>query len=75
MIKVPTLFRYTSNKAVPWNYTNQIIAQESQVIWVSLEKKQDAPVNDIVGTSEMTHSGQCYALDFSRVKEGEKHVE
>ena len=26
MIKVPALFRYTSDKAIPWNYTNQVIS-------------------------------------------------
>ena len=39
VIKVPTPFRYTSDKAVPWNYTNQVISQEPQAIRVSLEEK------------------------------------
>ena len=30
VIKVPTPFQYTSDKAVPWNYTNQVISQEPQ---------------------------------------------
>ena len=75
VIKVSTPFRYTSDKAVPWNYTNQIISQESQVVWVSLEKKQDPFVNDIVGTGGIACNGRCYALDFSGVKEGEEHAE
>ena len=28
VIKVPTPFRYTSDKAVPWKYTNQVVSQE-----------------------------------------------
>ena len=30
VVKVPALFRYTSDKAVPWNYTSQEVVQESQ---------------------------------------------
>ena len=30
MIKVPTLFRYTNDKAVPWNSTSQVVVQEPQ---------------------------------------------
>ena len=28
VIKIPTPFRYTSDKAVPWNYMNQVVLQE-----------------------------------------------
>ena len=30
MIKVPTFFRYSSDKVVLWNYTNQVTSQEPQ---------------------------------------------
>ena len=30
VVKVPAPFRYTSDKAVPWNYSSQAIMQESQ---------------------------------------------
>ena len=30
VVKVPALFHYTSNKAVPWNYTTQAVTQEPQ---------------------------------------------
>ena len=75
MIKVPTLFHYASNKAVPWNYTNQVILQEPQAIQVSLEMKQDPSVNDIVGSSGLTRSGQCYVPGLSRVKEEGERIE
>ena len=29
VVKVPALFRYTRDKAVPWNYTSQAVVQES----------------------------------------------
>ena len=57
VIKVPALFRYTSDKAVPWNYTNQVISQEPQAVRVSPEIKQEPSVNDIVGTGRLTYSG------------------
>ena len=60
--KVPAPFRYTSDKAVPWNYTNHVVLQEPQAIRVSSEIKQDLSVNDIVGTGGMTRSGQYYPL-------------
>ena len=28
VVKVPTPFRYTSDRMVPWNYTNQVVIQE-----------------------------------------------
>ena len=37
VVKVPILFRYTSDKAVPWNYTSQAVVQESQAV---VEKNQ-----------------------------------
>ena len=45
VIKVSTPFRYTSDKAVPWNYMNRVVSQEPQAIQVSLEKKQEPSVN------------------------------
>ena len=56
VIKVPASFRYTNDKAVPWNYTNQVISQEPQAVRVSLETKQEPSVNDIVGTGGLTRS-------------------
>ena len=69
VIKVPTPFRYISDKVVSWNYANQIVSQESQAVRVSPKKKQDPSVNDIVRTGRMTCSGRCYASDFSGEKE------
>ena len=40
VIKVPALFRYSSDNAVSWNYTNQVTSQEPQAIRVSPEIKQ-----------------------------------
>ena len=57
MIKVPTPFRYTSDKTVPWNYANQVVSQEPQAVRVSPEMKQEPSVNDIVGTGRLTRSG------------------
>ena len=75
VIIVPAPFRYTSDKAVLWNYTNQVISQEPQAVQVSLETKQEPLVNDIVGTGRLIHSGQCYAPSLSRVKEGKEGTE
>ena len=72
VIKVPTPFRYTSDKAVPWNYTNQVVSQESQAVRVNPETKQKPSVNDIVGTRGLTRSGRCYASGLSGVKGGEE---
>ena len=71
VIKVPAPLRYTSDKAVLWNYTNQVISREPQAIRVSLEEKQDPLVNDIAGTGGLTCSGRCYVPSTSGVKEGE----
>ena len=57
VIKVPAPFRYSSDKAVPWNSTNQVTSQEPQAVRVSLEIKQEPLVNDIVGTGRLTRSG------------------
>ena len=70
-MKVATLFRYTSDKAVPWNYTSQVVVQESQA---TAEQKPETSVNDIAGTGGMTHSGRCYALVNSGAKKGEESV-
>ena len=75
MIKVPTLFRYTSDKAVPWNYTNQVVSQEQEVVRVNPKTKQEPSVNDIVGTGGLTHSGRCYAPGLTGVKGGEEGAE
>ena len=74
VIKVPTLFRYASDKAVPWNYTNHVVLQEPQVVRVSPEIKQEPSINDIVGTDGLTRNGRCYAPDLSGVKEGGEHT-
>ena len=37
VIKVPALFRYISDKVVPWNYTNHVVLQEPQAVRVSPE--------------------------------------
>ena len=75
MIKVPTLFRYTSDKAVPWNYMNQVVSQEPQAIRVSPKTNQEPSVNDIVGIGGLTRSGRCYASSPSGVKGGEEGTE
>ena len=75
MIKVPTHFRYKSDKAVPWKYTNQVVSQEPQAVRVNLETKQEPSVNDIVGTGGLTRSGRCYVSGPSRVKGGEECIE
>ena len=72
MIKVSAPFRYISDKTVPWNYTNQVISQEPQVVRVSLEEKQGPSINDIAGTSGLTRSDRCYAPGLSGVKEREE---
>ena len=72
VIKVPTPFRYTSDKAVPWKYTSQVISPEPQAVRVSPETKQEPSVNDIVGTGGLTRSGRCYAPGLAGVKEGEE---
>ena len=75
MIKVPTPFRYTSDKAVLWNYTNHVVLQEPQAVRVSPEIKQEPSVNDIMGTGGLTHSGRSYAPSLSRVKGGKEGTE
>ena len=66
VVKVPTLFRYTSNKAVPWNYTSQAIVQELQA---ATEQKQETSVNDIAEMGGMTRNGRCYAPIDSEARE------
>ena len=75
VIKVPTPFRYTSDKAVPWNYTSQVVSPEPQAVQVSPETKQEPSVNDIVGTGGLTRSGRCYAPGLAGVKRGEEGTE
>ena len=71
-MKVPALFRYTSDKVVPWNYTSQVVVQEPQA---ATEQKLETSVNDIEGTRGMTRSGRCYAPVNSGAKKGEESVE
>ena len=68
VVKVLAPFRYTSDKAVPWNYTSQAVIQESQA---AAEQKQEKSVNDIVRTGGMTRSRRCYAPINPRTREGE----
>ena len=75
VIKVLALFQYTSDKAVPWNYTSQVVPPEPQAVRVSLEAKQEPSVNDIVGTGGLTRSGRCYAPSLAGVKKGEEGTE
>ena len=72
VIKVPTPFRYSSDMAVPWNYTNQVTSQEPRAVRISPKMKQEPSINDIVGTGGLTRSGRCYALGPSGVKKGDK---
>ena len=58
-----------------WNYTNQVVSQEPQVVLVSIEIKQEPSINDIVRTGGLTRSGRYYAPGLSGVKEGEEHIE
>ena len=75
VIKVPALFRYSGDKVVPWNYTNQVTSQEPQAVRVSPTIKQKPSVNDIVGTGRLTRNGRCYAPGPSGVKEREEGIE
>ena len=65
-MKVLAPFRYTSDKAVPWNYTSQAVIQQPQA---AVEQKPEKSVNDIARMGGMTHSGRCYAPINSRIKE------
>ena len=75
VIIVPVPFRYTSDKAVLWNYTNQVISQEPQAVRVSAKEKQGPLVNDIAGISGLICSGRCYAPSLSKVKEKGEGIE
>ena len=39
VIKVPAPYRYSSDKAILWNYTNQVTSQKPQAVRVSLESE------------------------------------
>ena len=67
-VKVPAPFRYTSDKAMPWNYLSQTVIQESRA---TAEQKPEKSINDIVGMGGMTRSGRCYASINSGTREGE----
>ena len=54
IVKVPAPFRYTNDKAVPWNYSSQAVMQEPQA---AVEQKPEKSVNDIAGMGGMTCSG------------------
>ena len=66
---------YSSDKTVPWKYTNQVTSQEPRAIRVSPEMKQEPSINDIVGTSGLTRSGRYYAPGPLGVKEREEGIE
>ena len=68
VVKVPAPFRYTNDKAVPWNYSSQAVTPEPQA---AVEQKPDKSVNDIAGTGGMTRSGRCYAPMNPETREGE----
>ena len=53
VIKVPAPFRYTSDKAVPWNYTSQTVTPVPQAV---VEQKPEKSINDVTGTGGMTRS-------------------
>ena len=66
VVKVPALFRYANDKAVPWNYTSRTVIPEPQAV---AEQKPKKSVNDITGTGGMTRSGLCYAPVTTEVRE------
>ena len=68
VVKVPAPFRYTSDKAVPWNYSSQAVIQEPRAV---VKQNPEKLVNDIVGTGGMTRSGLCYASINSKTRKGE----
>ena len=51
VVKVTASFRYTSDKAMPWNYTSQMVTPEPQA---AVEKRPKKSVNDIARTGGMT---------------------
>ena len=53
VVKVPTPFRYTSDKAVPWNYSSQAVMQEPHAV---VEEKPKKSVHDIARTRGTTCS-------------------
>ena len=67
-MKVPTPFRYTSDKAVPWNYLSQAVIQEPQAV---VEQKPKKSINDIARTGGITRSGRCYTSINPETREGE----
>ena len=75
VIKIPTPFRYVSDKAVPWNYANHVVLEEPQAVRVSLKIKQEPSINNVVGTGGLTRSGQWYTPGLLGVKEGEERTE
>ena len=72
VVKVPAPFRYTSDKALPWNYTSQAVIQEPQA---GTEQKLETSVNDIAGMGRMNRSGRCYAPVNSGARKGKNSVE
>ena len=67
-MKIPAPFGYTSDKAVPWNYSSQAVMQEPQA---AVEQKLEKSVNDIAGMGGMTRSGRCYAPINPETRGGE----
>ena len=72
VVKVPALFRYASDKAVPWNYTSQALVQKPKA---AVGQKAETSINDIASTRGMTRSGRCYAPINSKPREEESSTE
>ena len=73
VIKVPAPFRYSNDKAVPWNYTNQVTSQEPRAIQVNPGTKQEPSVNDIVGTGGLTQWSVLCSMSFRRKRRGRRY--
>ena len=71
VVKVPAPFFYTSDKAVPWNYSSQAVMQEPHA---AVEQKPEKLINDIAGTRGMTRSGWYYASISPETREGKSSV-
>ena len=71
VVKVSAPFYYTSDKAVPWNYSSQAVMQEPQI---ATEQKPEKSVNDIARTGGITRSGRCYAPINPETRERESSV-
>ena len=65
VIKVPAPFRYTSDKAVPWNYTSQTVTPVPQAV---AEQKPEKSVNDVTGTGGMPVANGAMPRIFQKQK-------